>query len=397
MLPLAAFMTAAGSLAFVAAILGADPARAWQAYLVNFVFWTGLAAGAVLFSAILSITHASWGRPLKRLAEAPGAFLPVAFLLFLFLYGGRDLIFPWIAEPVTEKAQWLNLPFLFLRDGIGLLTLATAAAGLIYFSVRRESPGPTTRQPQKTDGIGTGKRDREEPVVTVFANIYAILYALVLSLIAFDLIMSLSPGWYSTLFGAYFFVGSFFTGLASLMILAALVVRNMGLGNWIRPLQFHNLGKLMLGFTLMTGDFFYTQFLVIWYGNLPEETEFVILRTQFQPWQTLSWTVLAVCFIFPFLVLLNRRIKMQPMAMLALSTVILVGMWLERFLLVAPSLWQRDSLPLGLTELLITMGFFGIMALCVLLFLRRFPVLPFADPLLRLDETAPNPRQEGQG
>ena len=171
----------------------------------------------------------------------------------------------------------------------------------------------------------------------------------------------------------------------------------MGLGNWIRPLQLHNLGKLMLGFTLMTGDFFYTQFLVIWYGNLPEETEFVILRTQFQPWKTLSWTVLAVCFIFPFLVLLRRRIKMQPMAMLVLSTVILAGMWLERFLLVVPSLWQGQALPLGLTELLISMGFFGIMALCVLLFLQKFPLLPFADPLLRLDEADAGHREEVRG
>jgi Ni/Fe-hydrogenase subunit HybB-like protein len=396
LLPLAACMAVIGAVVFVVAILGVDPGRAWQAYLVNFVFWTGLAAGAVLFSAILSITHASWGRPLKRLAEAPGAFLPLALPLFLVLYGGREQIFPWIAHPIPEKARWLNVPFLFLRDGIGILALTAVAVALIYLSVRRETTGPT-RGPRKSDGVRAGTGDREEPVVTVFANIYAILYTLVLSLIAFDLIMSLSPHWYSTLFGAYYFVGSFFTGLAALMILAALGVKNMGLGNWIRPLQLHNLGKLMLGFTLMTGDFFYTQFLVIWYGNLPEETGFMILRTQFQPWKTLSWTVLAVCFIFPFLVLLRRRIKMQPMAMLVLSTVILVGMWLERFLLVVPSLWQGQTLPLGLIELLISMGFFGIMAMCVLLFLRKYPMLPFADPLLRLDDSAPETGKEVQG
>jgi len=267
---------------------------------------------------------------------------------------------------------------------------------LIYFSVRRETALPAGNS-RNSGAAVVEQRNREEPVVAVFANIYAILYALVLSLIAFDLIMSLYPHWYSTLFGAYYFVGSFLTGLAGLMVLAALAVRNMGLASWIRAVQLHNLGKLMLGFTLMTGDFFYTQLLVIWYGNLPEETEFVILRTQFQPWKTLAWTVLAICFIFPFLVLLRRRIKMQPLPMLVLSCIMLAGMWLERFLLVVPSLWHGFSIPLGLTELLVTMGFFGIMALCILLFLRKFPVLPFADPLLRLDEAVSQSGKEVQG
>lgn len=399
LLLLFAGMAVLGAAAFLAGIGGSQPERAWAAYLVNFVFWTGLAAGTVLFSAMLTITHAGWGRPLKRLAEAPGAFLPVAFLLFLVLYCGRAWIFPWIAHPVPEKAAWLNVPFLFLRDGLGLLALTAAAFAILFFSVRRDVRMMVREAAQVPEARG---EEREEAAAVVAANIYGILYAVVLSLLAFDLIMSLSPHWYSSLFGAYYFVGSFLTGLAALMILAGITVTTTGLGAFIRPRQFHDLGKLLLGFTVMTGDFFYTQFLVIWYGNLPEETEFVILRTRFAPWAPLAWTILVVCFVFPFLVLLVRRIKMRPIAMLVLCSIMLGGMWLERFLLIVPSLWQGAGLPIGLPELLITLGFFGIMALCVLLFLARYPLLPIGDPLFRpdpagaLDDGAKSTAKEGR-
>jgi hypothetical protein len=372
-------LAALGAGTFAVGIGGSEPLRAWQAYLVNFVFWTGLAAGGVLFSAILTITHAHWGRSLKRLAEAPGLFLVVALPLLAGLYPARNLLFSWIAEPLPEKAAWLNAPFLFLRDGGGLLLLTAVAAALLIISVRRD------RQLLAVGGRGYDpvREQGREGQAVVFANIYGILYFLILSLLAFDLIMSLEPHWHSTLFGAYYLVGSFFTALAALFILAILAVRRLGLAEYITPVHFGKLGKLLLGFCLMTGDFFYTQFLVIWYGNLPEETGFIIERIRFAPWRSLSLTVLFGCFILPFVILLSSRVKLKLPAMLALCTMILAGMWLERFLLVAPSLWPGTELPIGFTEVAITAGYFGIMALCVLFFLGRFPLLPVADPLYR--------------
>jgi len=371
-------MVLLGAAVFLYGISGPDSERIWQAYLINFVFWTGISAGCVLFSAILSITHAHWGRSLKRLAEAPVFFLPVALALFGVLYPGREKLFPWILHPVKEKAAWLNEPFLFLRDGVGLFALALAGIALILISVRREKE--TSRTPLEQPGK---EKRREERLAVIAANIYAILYAVILSLLAFDLVMSLSPHWYSSLFGAYYFVGSFLAALCLLMILAVLSLRNRDLHSYIRDDHLYNLGKLMLGFTLVTGDFFYTQFLVIWYGNLPEETQFVILRTQFKPWSSVAWTVLIFGFIIPFILLLSRRIKKRPLPMLALSSVILAAMWLDKFLLIAPSLWTGNGLPLGLAEIFITMGFFGIMSLCILGFLNRFPLLPYGDPLFR--------------
>jgi hypothetical protein len=368
-----------GVVTFWVGISGTGSERAWQAFLVNFLFWSGLAYGSILISAALVMTKARWGRPLKRLAEAPVAFLPFSLLLFGILFLGRHKIFPWIQKPVAEKALWLNAGFLFARDGFFLLILTLASLALVYFSVRGDKPVPG-------QGAEAWKeyRSRGEAFLnrqSVLSPILGILFALGLSLLGFDLVMSLSPHWSSTLFGLYFFVGAFYSALAILMFLAVLSIRRFNMGEYIGPNQLQDLGKLLLGFCLVTGDFFFSQFLVIWYGNLPEETRFVITRVQSMPWKPLAWTVLGLCFALPFIVLLSRKAKGRGWPMLLLSGTILVGMWLERFLLVAPSLWKGPGLPLGLSEVLISLGFLGLMALCILWFFNRFPLLPLSDPL----------------
>ncbi len=376
-----------GGGAFLTGVLGPQAQRAWQAYLVNYVFWSGLAFGAVVFVAILNLSKARWARPIKRLAEAPAAFLPVSYLLFWVLYFGREKIFPWIHEPAIGKEAWLSVSFLFARDGAGLLLLTGVAMILVLVSVRGDIGVASHRidslPPESSRVENHGEINRRWRIQTVLSPILGLLYALVLSLIAFDLIMSLDPHWYSTLFGAYYFVGSFYTGLAALIILSALFRNAVDLKPLIHSKHFHDLGKILFGFCLLTGDFFYSQFLVIWYGNLPEEARYVILRVRLSPWEPLAWIVLIVSFGIPFVVLLSRKIKMKPRSLIVLCGIILVGMWLERLLLVAPSLWEGKHLPIGVWEVLITAGFFGLMALSLTVFLRRFPLLPVSDPLFR--------------
>jgi Ni/Fe-hydrogenase subunit HybB-like protein len=371
----------AGAVAFAGGLTGPDPERIWQAYLTNFVFWLGMASGSLLLSAILVITNSRWGRPVKRLAEAPAAFLPVAFVLFWAIYFGREHVFPWLHEPlVPPKALYLNIPFLFIRDGAALFILAALAVALLHSSVQadRELLESGQRYTAPAAFPENGVRFRRQ---NLLAPAYVLLFAFFLTLIAWDLIMTLDPEWVSTLFGAYYFIGSFYTGLGAIIILTALAIKKMGLGRFIGQRQLHDLGKLLLAFCVLMTDFFYVQFLVIWYGNMPEETRYVIKRVRFVPWDYLSWTVLIVCFVAPFLILLLRKIKMKPGAMTALAAFVLVGMWLERFLLVAPSIWSKNWMPLGLTEVLITGGFLGLMGLSVALFLERYPLVPVSDPL----------------
>ena len=339
LLLLAAFLLA-GVGAFIVGFTN-EPHRVWGVFLVNFLFWSGISQSGAVFLAILQVTNAGWGQPLKAIATRVAAFLPISFLLFFLLYLGRESIFPWIGNPIPEKAIWLNFPFLFVRDGIGLAILTAGSLVLIL------------------SRYGKGR---------LFASVFLLVYVLVYSLIGFDLVMSLDPHWYSTLFGAYFFMSSLYLGLAALGVLSVLSKKYLMSEVEISPAHFHDLGKLLFAFCMLTGDFLWSQFAVIWYGNISEETEYVILRTMEMPWAPLAWAVLIGSFIVPFFVLLSRRVKENPWSHLGVASVVLIGMWFERYLLVVPSLWRGESLPLGWLELFITLGFFAAFALTYITF-----------------------------
>ena len=370
-----------GAVAFLYGIFAGDSVRTWSAYVTNFVYWTGLAFGAFLLSPLLVTTNATWGRPVKRIAESVVFFLPVTFILFWPLFFARETVFWWVLHPSAQKAPWLNTPFFFIREGVALLALTLVALRLTYHSVRSDM-----------ELISAGERSQMHAHgQSVLSPAYIILYAFILTLVSYDLIMSLSPERFSTLFGAYYFLVSFYSGLAVITILSALAVMKMGLENLIEKKQFHDLGKLMFAFCVVGLDFFYVQFLVIWYGNLPDETRYVISRVIYDPWTALAWTVLVVVFIIPFLVLLIRKLKMRPAPMIVISIWILIGVWLEKFLLVTPSLVKAQSLPLGVSEVLITLGWLGIFSFCVCSFWERFPILAISDPAL---ERALEPEEE---
>ncbi len=191
-----ALLALVGLIAFFLGISGAQSQRAWQAYLINFVYWTGLSFGAVLFVAVLNMANAQWGRPLKRMAEALGAFLPVSFLLFWILYLGKEEIFPWVRQPLPEKQFWLNSGFMFARNGVGLFLLTALSLALIYYSVKgdREMTGRLKGGREETPTEESQARDYWR-AQRVLSPIIGIVYAFVLSLLAFDLIMSLDPHW----------------------------------------------------------------------------------------------------------------------------------------------------------------------------------------------------------
>jgi hypothetical protein len=318
------------------------------------------------------LTNATWGRPVKRLSESVVFFLPVSFIMLWPLFLGRANAFWWVLHPEEQKAPWLNTPFFFARESIGLLALAFSAVLFVYHSVKSDM--------EYVGGV-TSPADRRRAQAN-FAVAYVILYAFIMTLVAFDMMMSLSARWYSTLFGAYYFVVSFYAGLAFLAVLSTFAVKKMGMGNAIEKKQFHDVGKLLFAFCVVSMDFFYVQFLVIWYGNIPDETRYVIWRVIYDPWTALAWTVLLVLFLIPFLVLLFRRIKLNPVLLTAISIWILIATWLEKFLLVTPSLVRSKSLPLGIFEVLITVGWLGLFAFCVCSFLQKYPVLAVSDPKL---------------
>ena len=386
-IPAALALAAVGLAVFVAALATGHPEIAWRAYLVNFLLFSGIAQGAVVFSAMMNTVRATWSRRLENLAESFSGFFPVSFLLFFGLFFGGEHVFPWLHHDLHGKEVWLNLPFLFGRDLAGLLILYGLGFAYLYYALWFKLAGAEADTAMhRRLAAWWGRREVDRAVYEhrryVFGVLYLLAFAVILSLIGYDLVMAAEPHWYSTLFGAYTFIKAIYVGFGALIIMAAVLHLNGGVGFDLSRSEFTDMGKLFFAFCLAWADFFYCQLVVIWYGNISEETSYVITRTMLPPWNAIAWIVFFVCFIGPFLILLNRRIKSVPAAMIALCTVVIAGMWLEHYLLLGPPLAHgagAGHVPVTFMDIGISLGFAGLLIAAVAGFLNQFPTLVEAE------------------
>lgn len=378
----------AGALALVVGARGASADRAWQIYLVNFLYWTGLATGGVLFGLVLQIAKGHWGKPLRRLPLAFGAFLPVSYALFFILALGCHSLFPWIEETTTHeglpiRTGWLNLTGVFARGGFFLLLLYALLLAFLYYEARPDLravagalSGWRARLVARWTRGFRGEAEeaaRSRRILGRMSALTAIFLCIVVSGMAIDLIMSLQPGWISVLFPMYFVVGAWLEALALTAILAATVGRRWALG--LEPRHFHDLGKLTFAFCVFWAYLWFSQFLPIWYGNLPRETIFVEKRWV-DPWTLVSVAFFALVFVVPFVALLGKKPKMTPPFFASVAGVILVGLYLERYESVVASIWTAPSIPFGVLEALITLGFAGLFGLACLAYWTTVPPVP---------------------
>jgi Ni/Fe-hydrogenase subunit HybB-like protein len=376
-----ALLIVIGLATFLYGLRGQHPERAWQTYLINFLFWSAIAQGGLLFSAVTHLTKARWSQPVQNLAESFVAFFPFSLVLFLFLFLGKEYVFPWLHHDLHGKEAWLNLPFLFTRDLLGLLTLYGLGLAYFYNAMRLKlDPNLAHNRIQSffLRGWTGSEQDRQKcrQKMTRLSVLYILAYAFVLSVISFDLVMSMEPHWYSTLFAPYSFVKAFYIGMGCLILLAAVVRLAQGEQSMISAAHFHDIGKIFLAFCLLWADFFYVQLMVIWYGNISEETSYVITRVVMLPWKHLAWSVFLVVFLLPFLILLNQKIKTKPIFMIILCSVVGIGIWFEHLLLIGPAMSPGiTTLPVGIADGLISLGFLGLMSFAVTYLLKLFPEL----------------------
>jgi len=379
-----------GILTFVLALANGATERAWGILLVNFLFWMGISVAGVTFSAIQTSTNAAWGRPIKRIAEAMGAFMPVALVIMLVIFAGASHLYPWVNDPLPAKAAWLNLRFMVIRDTLAFVFLMAVSYKFVSLSlrpdlgiIREKKYFPLTPVAERL--IRNWKGEQEE-IAACYHKSYrlapglVLLYTLVFSLLAFDLIMSMEPHWYSTLFGAYFFISNLYLGLAALIMMVICLKDRFGLNQFITSKTFHDIGMLQFAFVLLWTYFFFSQFIVIWYGNLPEESSYIIERIYKTPWDKLAWVILFTNFIIPFLLLLSRARKKNYKRLRRVAVVIFCGMFLERYILILPAVWHKPTLPFGFIEIFITLGFFGMFALSYRAFMKHFPMMTITDP-----------------
>jgi hypothetical protein len=380
---------AVGVAAFFIAV-GATPQRAWMTVWFNFILWSSLAMGGVVFSAILQAAKGHWGKPFRRLAEGAAAFLPASLVVFVLLYFGADHVLPWLGPVETEHLNrtWLTKDGVFLRNGILLAILYIVSFIYLLYSLRADAPLVAPKLSGWRRGLvgqlSRGWRGDEAEVercagrIARMSPLIILLWVCAYSMLAFDLVMSLVPGFVSIVWGPYIFVGGWLCLLALVAIMANHYNEHFGgeplWGRW----EFHDLGKLMFAFVVFWTYLWFAQFLVVWYGNLPREANFFLLRTQ-GPFSTIYWLQMVLIFALPFVFLLGRKPKMKPRWLAFVAGIILVGFWVERFNLVVPAVWEGAGVPLGWQELLISLGFAGLFGLCYGLFASTFPKVPIRE------------------
>jgi hypothetical protein len=402
----------AGALGFALALAAPAPAprRAWQALFVNLLFFAGWAQAGVLFSALMRLTRARWGVPLSRLAESSVIFVVAAPLGLALLFAGGEGVMPWIAHPRPELGNWLERRFVMARELLAWGLIAVAAAAFVAASLRRDLGwlGLADRGAGRAEYRGEARGGRLERWLTRswrgeeheveragrrldnLAVVLALAYVFGLSLTAFDLIMPLEPHWRSALLGGHLFMSTLYLGIAGLAVATRLAAGPLGLSRALDPERLSDLGKLLSALALFTTYLFYSQFLPIWYGNLREEVSFVLPRLYHAPWRGVAFIVLAAAYLGPFLLLLRAGMKRRLSTLGGVALIATAGLWLERYLLVVPSLWSEPWLPLGLVEALVTVGFLSAFTGSCLLFLCRFPALPVGDPRL-YEQPSPGP------
>jgi hypothetical protein len=379
-----------------------DADRAWQSYVSNWLFFTNIAMGAMLLTVVTWITKAKWNWSVRRVSLAFVAFLPISFLMLLPMLGLGESYFPWITElaqdpildPILEKkSAYLNMGFLLTRNVIGVLVLFGVSLYFAYLALRPDM-GLTGGHPDADPGR-EGWRERlsrawlgqevEEVVsyrrMTRLGPVFVIVYALVMSILSYDWVMSLEPHWYSTMMGPWFFMGAFWSGIAATAV-AVTFLKGGGdvLDKAMGRQQLHDLGKLTFAFSVFWAYLFFAQYLVIWYGKLPWEQIWIIHRAE-EPWGKWSGLLIVMCFVVPFAGLIGRKPKMSSVIFRSVAIVLLAGLWLEKHLMVAPSIRSPDTPTLGVTELLVALMFLGIFLYSVRWFLSTFPLIQVWQPM----------------
>ena len=394
-------MVVVGAVSFFVT-LGSDPQLAWKSYVVNWNYFASIALGGVMVGVVTWIVKAKWNWSVRRIHHSFAAYLPIAFVLFIpMLVSLREDYFPWIAmmadDPIVQKkAAYLNIPFLVSRNLAGVLALFAMACGFVYLALRPDlgRAAAALASSDRGDGGSSWWRERftrgwvgqeQEEVqsyrrMTRMAPLLVMVYALVMTVIAFDWAMSLEPHWFSTLFGGWFFMGALWGGFAATAVIAVFL-RQLSpvMKEHVGKSQLWDLGKLTFAFAVFWTYLFWSQYIVIWYGKLPWEQAWVITRVG-EPWGGLSAAVILMCFVVPFAGLLGARPKRTPRILQTFAMVVLTGLWIWHYMLIFPSLHHAGDPAFSAATPLIGLMFLGLFLIAVRWFLATFPGIQIWQP-----------------
>ena len=378
-----------GVIAF-AYLLFTNPLRAWGAWTINTLIFLGIAQGGLALAGAIRLSNGRWGGPIVRIAESYSAYLPFGIATMVVLLGaGIWTYLPWTSHVDPRQAPFLNVPFLYIRTLGGLLLFWWLARKLVRASLRRDlhllGPYAPAELKARWDKIAGGWKGDEAEAKAYSHEAAHLSPQIVLTFVAFytvmawDFIMALTPNWVSALFGWWVYAGAFISGIAVTAFLATQLRAKYRLEAYITPNMFWDIGKVLFAWCIFWAYLFWSQYLPIWYANMPEETWWVFLRFE-EPWRTLSFAAFTLIFVIPFLGLLNKTSKTNPFLLATFCGIVLTGLWIERHVLVMPSL-NPSQVWVGLPEIGVTIGFLGLFGWRVQGFLSTYPCVKVSDLL----------------
>ncbi|HTO92087.1 MAG TPA: hypothetical protein VMJ70_13225 [Candidatus Sulfotelmatobacter sp.] len=380
-----------GAAAF-AFLLMSEPRRAWSSYAINTIYWLGLAMGGVVLSAAIRLCNGRWGGPIQRIGESLTSYIPFGLgFMVILLAAGVWTYLPWTRGVGMYPWQrpFLNVPFLWIRTVGGIALFWFLASKLVRVSLRRDAKlllphvAPELRgEYEKLSADWKGDEAEDERFMHETAHLspqIVLTFVVFMSVMGWDFIMCLTPSWTSQLFGWFVYAGAFLAGMCMVALIATQVRSRYQLEAYITPNHFWDIGKVIFSFCIFWIYLFWSQYLPIWYANMPEETWWVFIRFE-NPWRPLAFACFYMIFLIPFLGLMNKTTKSSPFWMSLFSTLVLSGVWLERHVLVMPSV-NPAKVWVGLPEIGVTIGFLGVFGWAVQGFLTRYPAVRVVDAL----------------
>lgn len=361
-------LVAIGLLTFVVGLMK-NQDRLWTSYLVAFFFFSAMGVSGLFWIAINNVANAGWSVTIRRYAEATTAFLPVILIGGLLMLVGFKHLYPWANPEIVAENPVIASKTAYLNSGFFVVRLFIFAVGCMIF--RYVIVGNSLKQDQSGDDNLT--RKNVAPAVG-----FIVFYALMFSFFSVDLLMSLLPTWYSTIFGVYTFAGMFQAGMAFLAIVVILMRRAGFVKGYVTEEHQHDVVKYLKGFSIFWAYIAFSQFMLIWYANLPEETEYYIMRAQ-GGWMGISLALLIFRFVVPFLALLPRNAKRNDNHVLLISAIVLIFQYVDIYWMVYPNFFD-GHVTFGFWEIGIFAGFAGIFILCLISFWTKHSLVPLKDP-----------------
>jgi Ni/Fe-hydrogenase subunit HybB-like protein len=361
----------------------------WGIYIVDFVFWIGISHAGTLISAILRLTGAAWRKPVTRAAEAITVFALMIGGMFPIIHLGRAWLFYWLLPYPNSRMLWPNFRSPLLWDLTAIVTYVTGSVIYLYLPLipdlaqLAEHITPWRQRLYRALSLGWTGSDREwhalERAMKLMACIILAVAVSVHTVVAWDFAMAIAPMWHSTIFGPYFVTGAIFSGIAALILVMTLIRKLLHLEVYLTKHHFDRLAKLLLLMSLLWCYFTLAENLTVWYGNDPKEMAVFGARTRghYAPY---FWTMMFLNFAVPFVLLGIRRLRSITGATVA-SVSVLIGMWIERFVIVVPTLANpRLTSASGFytptwVEAAITAATFAAMAMLYMIFAKLFPMI----------------------